>query len=250
MTFVGFSGFAPEVASSLEKFIAKHKQSKGRKLALFDADGTLWHGDAGEAFIRWQVKHGNAPHAPKDAWEVYFNEATKGDAVKAYGWLAQWNAGVSEAELYRLSEEFFAQEWERNIFKPMQVLVSAFSAAGFECWVVSGSIHWVVAMGATRFGIPKERVIGTAVKVNKGVLTDVIDGVVPYRAGKSVMVEKIIKDQPLFAAGNTYWDKELVCTSRELGLAINSEHPGEPNYESEQKLQQLAKERQWLSQRF
>lgn len=243
--------FDSAVAAKLEQFIERHRATKGRKLALFDADGTLWWGDVGESFFRYQVANGTIPHAPKqDPWEFYFNESVRGDAAKAYGWLAQWNAGVPADALYSMAEEFFAENWEQHVFSAMKRLVDDLHDAGFECWVVSGSIHWVVAQGASRFGIPKERVIGTAVTVEKGVLTNTIDGVVPYRAGKTVMVESRIKDQPLFAAGNTYWDKELVCTASELGLAINSENNGEPNFESEQKLQQLAKERGWLTQRF
>lgn len=243
--------FDSPVAAKLEEFIERHRSTPGRKLALFDADGTLWWGDVGEAFFRHQIATGTIPHAPKEKpWEFYLNESVRGDAAKAYGWLAQWNAGVSADRLYGLAEEFFAKNWEQHVFSAIKELVDNLHGAGFECWVVSGSIHWVVARGASRFGIPKERVIGSAVTVENGVLTSTIDGVVPYRAGKTVMIESRIKGQPLLAAGNTYWDKELVCTTKELGLAIHSEHEGEPNYESEQKLQQLAKERNWLTQRF
>lgn len=248
---VRLDGFSPAVAQALVDFIERHRAVSGRKIAAFDADGTLWSGDIGEVFFRDQVAQGTAPRAPKmDPWKVYCDDANGGDAVKAYGWLAQWNAGVREDDLNRWAEEFFAKHWQSRVFAPMQTFVKELHDAGFECWVVSGSIKWVVAAGAKRYGIPFNRVIGTAVTVNGGILTDQIDGVVPYRGGKTVMVDSVIKQRPLFAAGNTYWDKELICTATTLGLSIHSEHPGEPNYDSEQKLQELAREKNWLSQRF
>ena len=244
-------GFAPAVAQALTEFIERHRHWTKRKIAAFDADGTLWHGDIGEVFFRDQVVKGTAPRAPQEnAWDVYCADANGGDAVKAYGWLAQWNAGVREEDLNRWCNEFFLSQWQKRVFVPMQSLVKLLHDAGFECWVVSGSIKWIVAAGARHYGIPFERVIGTAVTVKDGVLTEKIDGVVPYQGGKTIMVDSVIKQRPLLAAGNTFWDKELVCTATELGLTIHSEHPGEPNYESERKLQDLARERNWLSQRF
>jgi len=40
------------------------------RLAVFDCDGTLWAGDAGEAFFYWAMEHGLMA---KDvaAWAVY-----------------------------------------------------------------------------------------------------------------------------------------------------------------------------------
>ena len=34
-----------------------HKRAKDPLIAAFDADGTLWDGDVGNLFFRYQVKH-------------------------------------------------------------------------------------------------------------------------------------------------------------------------------------------------
>jgi hypothetical protein len=175
---------------------------------------------------------------------------SKGDAVKAFGWLAQWNAGVAEADLKQWADHFFRTKWLQNVFQPMRQLTHALLNAGFEVWIVSGSIRWIVEAGVQGFGIQSDRILGTTVEVENGVLTDRLKGVVPYRAGKARLVSEAIGCRPLLAAGNTFWDKELVDTATELGLTIQSDVQGGPNYDSEQKLARLAASNGWLIQRF
>src|SRR4051812_12172047 len=114
------SGFTPSVSKELIKFVEKHHGHESiRKIAVFDADGTLWRGDVGEAFFRYQVERRIIPHAPKrNAWNTYFTESTAGDSAKAYGWLAQWNAGVKETDLQRWCEEYVLENWIQNVFEP------------------------------------------------------------------------------------------------------------------------------------
>ncbi|MBI3543299.1 MAG: haloacid dehalogenase-like hydrolase, partial [Deltaproteobacteria bacterium] len=136
------------------------------------------------------------------------------------------------------------------VFEPMRELTHELLNLGFEVWVVTGSPRWSVQAGVKGFGIPADRVIGTSVLVKGGVLTTELEHEVPYRAGKARLIEKIIGVDPLFAAGNTYWDKEMLTLATELALAVHSEERGEPNHESEQRLQRLAETNKWLSQRL
>lgn len=244
------SEFEAGVRAALSKFLASSHQ--GRKVAVFDADGTLWRGDIGEAFFRHQIAAKTAPHAPPiGAWEAYLTEALEGDTVKAYAWLAQWNAGLREEDFAELCDTFFRESWRANIFGAIRAFTHELANAGFEVWVVTGSPRWIVQSGVREgYAIRPERVIGTDVLVEQGVLTDKLKHEVPYRAGKARLIEKLIGEKPLFAAGNTYWDKEMMNESRGLCLAIASEQEGEPNFDSEQKLQSLARSSQWLSQCF
>lgn len=242
-------GFDSANGRKLSNFLSLERE--GRKLALFDADGTLWRGDIGEAFFRHQIDRKSIPHAPKsDAWGTYIGEALKGNTVKAYGWLAQWNAGVREIDFIRWCEEFFEIMWAKNVFEPVREFTHMLRNAGFEVWVVTGSPRWIVQAGIKGFGITADRVIGTSVIVKDGVLTEELEHEVPYRAGKARLIEKLIGAQPHFVAGNTYWDKEMMQLAADLALAIHSEDEGEPNHESEQKLRKLAESSDWLVQRF
>jgi phosphoserine phosphatase len=243
------AGFDAPVARELEKLLRRARS--GRQVTIFDADGTLWRGDVGEAFFRHQVERNTVPHAPKkDPWDTYLRESLDGNTAKAYGWLAQWNAGVRERDLMRWCEEYFRDSWTKFVFEPVRELSHALLNAGLEVWVVTGSPRWIVQAGVKGFGIPADRVIGTSVHVRDGLLTDELEHETPYRAGKARLVEKIIGTKPVFVGGNTYWDKEMMVMAGELALAICSEEKGEPNHDSEQKLQKLATANKWLTQRF
>jgi hypothetical protein len=87
--------------------------------------------------------------------------------------------------------------------------------------------------------------------VNDEVISDLAYEV-PYRQGKYRLVQTKIGIKPIFGAGNTFWDKELLesVDLNGLNLAIQSEKPGEPNYDSEQKLKEIAKEQGWIIQDF
>ncbi|MBI3542531.1 MAG: hypothetical protein HY075_04575, partial [Deltaproteobacteria bacterium] len=78
------AGFDATVARELEKFLKRDWAAvPGRKVALFDADGTLWRGDVGEAFYRHQLERKTIPHAPKkNPWDTYLAEALEGDTPK------------------------------------------------------------------------------------------------------------------------------------------------------------------------
>lgn len=248
--------FDTAVHQKITEFIEKHEApSRQRKIAVFDADGTLWRGDVGEDFFKFQIEKQWLRKKIENPLKAYFDEVEKGDPVKAYGWLAQWNAGASEEDMRRWSHEFFHEKYSKAIFEPMRLLTHSMMNAGFEVWIVSASPYWAVMEGAKGFGVQPDRIIAVKTKTEKGILTDELAYPVPYRHMKMELVNKIIGDPPLFAAGNTFWDKELLSMATEMTLSINSEDQDGPNYKAEQDLRQLAdsmagKTPQWLTQRF
>ena len=67
----------------LEKF-----RPKGRAIAAFDADGTLWDTDLGEGLFQYQIDH-KLVALPEDPWGHYnWMKANVGNP-QAYLWLAQ-----------------------------------------------------------------------------------------------------------------------------------------------------------------
>ena len=251
------SAFDPLIHRKITEFIEKHEApSRKRKIAVFDADGTLWRGDVGEDFFKFQIEKQWLRKKIENPLQTYFDEIEKGDPVKAYGWLAQWNAGATEEDMRRWSSEFFHEKYAKAVFEPMRLLTHSMMNAGFEVWIVSASPYWSVLEGAKGFGVQPDRIIAVTTKVSNGVLTDELAYPVPYRHVKMELVNKIIGEAPLFAAGNTFWDKELLSTATEMTLSISSEAPGGPNYKAEQDLRQLAESMatrklpEWLAQKF
>lgn len=245
------NSFNSELSTKLAQIIETAQSFKGRKVAVFDADGTLWQGDLGEAFFRHQLALNTPLKIPfSNPWDTYFQEANFGDTRKAFGWLAQWNEGMAEIDLIKSCDDFYLKHWRHLVFKPVASFISQLLQNGFEVWVITGSLTWSVQAGAADLGINRNRVLGSAVKVQQGILTASIERKIPYRETKKQLIEEVIKVQPLFAAGNTYWDKEMLETAQLGALAICSEKPGEVNYEAEQKLQNLAQTRNWLRHSF
>ncbi|MGE4231913.1 MAG: HAD family hydrolase [Bacteriovoracia bacterium] len=240
-----------------EKRILEHIEASKNTIAVFDADGTLWRGDVGESFLKFQIENNLLTAIPSEAkadpWSYYWRAVKEGRAREAYGWPVSWNAGRTSAELSQYCAEFF-EGFSKNIFSPMRWLVEKMQQSKIEVWVVSASMRWIVEEGAKAFGIGVDKVIGASVSVIDGVLTSSLEHPVPYREEKAKLIKRFIGSKNTqgnlsFGAGNTYWDKEMVELAK-MKLAVCSEHPGEPNYGSEQELQKLANSQGWLQQRF
>lgn len=246
-----FKGFDAVNKKKLESFLQEHKESSERKIAVFDADGTLWRGDVGESFFKHQIQSKTLKSVPSgDLWKLYWDTVNAGRALEAYSWLPVWNAGNRESDLQQWCDEFFEKSFRKNRFEPMFALVNELQHAHFEVWIVSASIRWAVAAGVKTLGIPMDNIIAASVHVQDGVLTSNLIEPFPYREGKVAQIKRHIKDTPLFGAGNTYWDKDMLSICKGLILGVHSEKSGEPNYDSEQKLKAWVTAAGGLTQKF
>src|SRR5579871_1423676 len=114
--------WTPENRSLLNKVLATESP---HKTAVFDADGTLWPDDLGEAFFKYQIKNGLAPGIKNisDPWRHYVEmDRDKGTAA-ASGWLAQICSGVPEDVLKSQCEDFYKKHFSGKIHKPVSDLV-------------------------------------------------------------------------------------------------------------------------------
>jgi phosphoserine phosphatase len=221
-----------------------------RKVAVFDADGTLWRDDLGESFFQYQIQK---KILPKEYWFKYHNEVASGDKLKAYQWLGKWLAGQSLDTHLKQCREFLIKTkfLEKNIFKPMQNLIQFLHENDFECWVITASPKWIVQEALKFYEVPQHRVIGIENYVTKkGVLKKNLKKPIPYAEGKAKALKLYIKSKPYLAAGNTIWDKNFMDLSVGLKMAIFSAKKNEANFFSEQKLKSLAKQKKWLIQKF
>jgi len=212
------------------------------RLAVFDCDGTLWAGDAGEAFFYWAMEHGLMA---KDvaAWAVtrYRDyKAGKVDEETMCGEMVTIHAGFSVDELERGAEEFFFEKIAQHIFPPMQDLALQLAQRGCDVWAVSSTNEWVVRAGARRFGIPPDRVLAACAVIEDGRCSSRLL-MVPTDEGKAVVLRERFPDGAIDAAfGNTVHDVAMLSLARrafaispDAGLeAIASErgwtvyHPG------------------------
>lgn len=234
-------GFSPHIEAVLQGFLERHPvgalapaersgPTHQRKIAVFDADGTLWWDDLGESFCEHELQTGLIPlengESPQIRFDRYLAESLNGNAIVAFGWLASWNAGKVDQELQQLAREFFLQKFgPTHVFQPMKRLIQELHRRSFEVWVVTASPQTVVA-GAVEpgFGIDRNRVVGTTCKMGPGdVLTPEVERVV-YRETKASVIRSLIgTEAPLLVAGNSYGDVDMLQMATEVSLVIQSE---------------------------
>ena len=139
-------------------------------IAVFDCDGTLWAGDAGEGFFYWAMDHGlmRKDVAAQAAARYCDYKAGKVDEETMCGEMVTIHSGYAIRDLERGAEEFFREKIAMHIFPAMQELTMQLADSGCDLWVVSSTNGWVVRAGARRFGIPPDHVLAACASVENG----------------------------------------------------------------------------------
>ena len=204
-------------------------------LAVFDCDGTLWSGDAGEGFFDWELKNGIlSDEIVRWARARYADyRAGKVSEDDMCGEMVTLHKGLRESELLRLSREYFEQNFVTRIFPEMRRLISELQNHGCDVWAVSSTNEWMIREAMKHFGIPDAKVIAAAVEIENGIITDRLIRV-PSGIGKPRAILELIGRPPDAAFGNSRWDAEMLRIAR-YAVAVN------PNPD----LEQLAREREW-----
>ena len=221
-------------------------RSGAHPIAAFDADGTLWKTDLGENFFQYKIDRGLVP-LPSDPWGHYEN-LKKRSHPEAYLWLAQILAGKTIDQTRQWAQEA-VQTYPGGVpvFNWMKDLISFLKAEGVQVYIVTASIKWAVEPGATAVGLTPDNVIGIETAVVNGLVTHDQKGVITYREGKvSALLERTAGRAPVFAAGNTMGDFALLESASHVRFANISDQLGERNYETEQELLRLARQRGWF----
>jgi phosphoserine phosphatase len=125
------------------------------------------------------------------------------------GEMVTMNSGVSVDRLYAAGQEFFEEVISSRIFPEMQQLTQRLAENGCEIWAVSSTNDWVVEAGASRFGIPRDRVLAACVHANDGKATDRLVRV-PTDELKVTAIREVI-GRPIDAVfGNSIHDQAML----------------------------------------
>jgi phosphoserine phosphatase len=189
-----------------------------------DADGTLWDGDSGIEFARWMV---DKQALPQGLMEDYERRAAV-DVTGAYAFLTRALAGQRERDVAEYAAYFVERVWRRRLFGPMVELLAGLDRLGAAVWIVSASNRWVVEEAARLVGVPRSRVLGMAVKVDHGVLTDELDGPALNGPGKLEANDRIIGRRPVVALGNSVHDVEMLTASTGAVVLVNPSSQADP----------------------
>lgn len=216
-------------------------------VAAFDADGTLWDTDLGENFLTYQIRHKLLKNLPEDPWHHYHQLKITHSPQVAYLWLAQINQGHSLAQVQTWAQECLDQQQPLPLFASQQKIIAHLLAKNVQVYIVTASVKWAVEPAAKLYGLTPDNVIGIATKTPQGIISSEQDGPITYRQGKVEALLKKTQGHPaFFAAGNTEGDLPLLENATHLRLVMAATQPGHSNYNTEQKMLALAKERGWF----
>lgn len=230
---------------------AESEKTKTRPVAVFDADGTLWDTDLGEAFFQFQIKHNLVP-LPNDPFNFYLNLKKKNnDPRAAYLWLAQINSNISIQKVRTWAEQAVLENSPLPIFEDQYKLIQLFIHNNIDIYIVTASIKWAVEPGAKRLGLGFDSVIGVETHLDENnLITDKQKGIITYKQGKIERLLEITNGRkPFFATGNTTGDISIL-ESASLALAVCSADSSSRLFESENELQQIALQKGWLRHKF
>lgn len=244
-----------------------HRLEGGVRLADLQRDVTAAYGLLWPMMRRGELDAALRLPAHRDfrakvAWLYDALAATPGIGERyAYTWVAGWLAGLTPEEVRRASAAAIAQAVrdpiERRVWRAesdgaagrleyqfvhglrphaeMRALMAAMRRAGIEVFVVSASPEIVVETAARELGYPVDaaHVYGLRVREQGGklgaTLLDVAEYPVTYRAGKAELIRRFLPAAPLFVAGDSDTDYEMLTgfPSMQFRLIIHRNKRGD-----------------------
>lgn len=206
------------------------------RIAVFDNDGTLWSEQPAYfqfAFVLDRLAALAKTNPDLAATEPY-KTVLSGDqaAIGALGIrgllqaVAATHAGVTTVQFEKLVRDWldtarhprFDRPYPELVFQPMLELLTHLRANGFKTFIVSGGgIDFMRPWVEEVYGIPPEQVVGSSIKAEFRLDGDrpVIDKLpeidfVDDGPGKPVGIHRFIGRRPIFAAGNSDGDLQML----------------------------------------
>lgn len=206
------------------------------RIATFDNDGTLWSEQPMyfQLFFALDRVKQLAPQHPEWKQKEPFASLLKGNVKAALAGgeksvaeiVMVTHTGMSTDEFERIVEEWIATArhpktgklYTQMVYQPMLELLVFLRASGFKTFIVSGGgIEFMRPWTEAVYGIPPEQVVGSSIKTQfqlrdgKPVLLrqpeiDFIDD----KVGKPVGINSHIGRRPIFAAGNSDGDLQML----------------------------------------
>ncbi|MFO0949508.1 MAG: HAD family hydrolase [Planctomycetota bacterium] len=207
-----------------------------QRIATFDNDGTLWAEQPMYFQLLFALDRVKtlAPQHPEWTTTEPFASVLRGDLknVVASGekgiatLVAATHAGMSTVEFESIVSDWIAtarhpvtgRPYTEMVYQPMLELLAYLRAHGFKTFIVSGGgIEFMRPWTERVYGIPPEQVVGSSIKTvfqlreGKPVLFRLPEiNFVDDKAGKPVGIISHIGRRPLFAAGNSDGDLQML----------------------------------------
>jgi len=247
------SGWNDSINGKIESFLNGTRIIKDRKVAVFDCDGTLLGQSpyylADEALYTYaEQKYSGKEDSLSLAKMMVIDSLLQGNNVgKDYiQRRISFLSGLSTTEVERIGEEMFHEKYERKFYPQMKQLLANLENYGFEIWVVTASPEILYQKFVSEnIGIPMNRIIGVKSVIHDGKITRTLVQPVPQDDGKADAIQTFIKARPLFVAGNSRGDMEMMKESVGLKMIINPDDSKKMRNEEEPELNGLTLKQYW-----
>jgi phosphoglycolate phosphatase-like HAD superfamily hydrolase len=206
------------------------------RIAVFDNDGTLWCEKPAyfQLFFALDRVKAMAPEHPEWKDAEPYKSILAGDlaALAAQGEHAllevvmNTHAGMSVDAFQGIVADWlkvarhpkFDRPFDQLVYQPMLELLAYLRANGYETWIVSGGgVEFLRTFAERTYGIPPQQVVGSSIVTE----FQMIDGkptlvrlpkidFIDDKAGKPVGINKFIGRRPVFAAGNSDGDLQML----------------------------------------
>ena len=217
-----FDGQLGALEGPVLEAMARVAAGEGERIAVFDADGTIWGIDASEALMHWIDQRALIPPPEGSLSLLEYNHTTCAvDRARGYRWAAELYAGCAPETVADWSAACFETEIRNYIYAPIRALITGLMAAGWDVYVVSASPVWVVYPGTDSLGVPRDRVQGLKVRCEGGLYTDVLEGELTSGLGKVARIQRVIGKTPAIVAGNTTDDIPMLKLASHLSIMVN-----------------------------
>ncbi|MFZ4402573.1 MAG: HAD family hydrolase [Pseudobdellovibrionaceae bacterium] len=244
-----YKSFSKSIWDELERSYSLAKKANESLVAAFDADGTLWDTDFGEAYFSYQIENKLVP-LPDQPWEHYHNLKLQ-KPEDAYLWLAQIHQGVPLPTVHEWAKKNLDTLHPVPFFEEQVKLIQWLHDHQVKVFVITASVKWSVEPGANALGIPADNVLGVETVIDNGLVTSKQNGAITYRAGKvEALLQKTKGQRPFFASGNSNGDIDLLSSATHMALAVTSTRPDDKLYKAEQTLQKEAEVKNWIKHSF
>ncbi|MBU2912943.1 haloacid dehalogenase-like hydrolase [Reichenbachiella agariperforans] len=206
------------------------------RIAVFDNDGTLWSEQPAYFQLFFAIDRIKAMASDHPEWKKQqpYQAILEGDmkALMASGekglleLVLATHTGMTTDEFETIVSDWvatakhprFDKPYKELVFQPMLELLAYLRANDFKTFIVSGGgIEFMRPWAEVVYGIPKDQIVGSTIKtkfeIKEGKAQiirlpelDFIDD----KAGKPVAINRFIGRKPIFAAGNSDGDLQML----------------------------------------
>lgn len=223
-------GFSDEVNDQLEAFFESTVPMNIRKVAVFDCDGTLFgqvpYYLADEALLEYAKENyeGKTDSLSREKMAIV-DQLLHGNNV-GLDYVQnriRFLSGLTPEEIGRIGNDVFHEKYQNKMYPEMKQLLANLKDYDFEIWILSASPEFLYQQFCEeQLGIPQDRILGVkSIVTADGKTTDQLIFPVPQDEGKAEAVYSFIKTRPLFVAGNSRGDMEMMNTSVGVKMIVN-----------------------------